>query len=235
MENVQQANVQERALENMGLLDLTGVKAEDLANVTSISNIGIIIAPESLASALNRISQQNIGCVCLVPSTAGKVKILSGQVSLGGEFFANSNGAPEDIVVIAGQAVITSPVEKIGFQDVILAGQLILPKGSEVVLGSAISRMLGQIIYYSNTSSNVRLFLGDDTFSNSFFEFVEEKMCMVLIGNFEIDDDVQIELIKSKVSEIVVIGDLTASKAIVPLLQYLAISKTGTIKTRDDE
>ncbi|WP_054025686.1 hypothetical protein [Bacillus sp. FJAT-28004] len=233
MENVQQANVQERALENMGLLDLTGVKAEDLADVTSIRNNGIIIAPESLSSALNRIPQQNNGCVCLIPNTAGKVKILSGQVSLGGEFFANSNGAPEDIAVIAGQAVITSPVEKIGFQDIILAGQLILPKGSDVVLGSAISRMLGQVVYYSNTS-NVRLFLGDDTFSNSFFDFIEEKMCMVLIGSFEIADDVQIESIKNKVSEIVLVGDLTASKAVVPLLQYLAISKTGDINIRDD-
>jgi len=233
MENVQQANVQERALENMGVLDLTGVNAEDLANVTSIRNNGVVIVPQSLSSALSRIPQQNNGCICLVPHTTGKVKVLTGQVSLGGEFFANTNGAPEDVVVIAGQAVITSPVEKIGYQDVVLAGQLILPKGSDAVLGSALSRMVGQVVYYSNTS-NVRLFIGEDSFSNSFFDYVEDKMSMVLIGDFNIEDDVQIESIKSKVSEIVLVGDLTASKALVPLLQYLAISKYGSINARDD-
>lgn len=234
MENVQQTEIQGRVIENNGLLDWTSVKPEDLADVTSIENNGLIIASESLSSTLNRIPQQNNGCICLVPHTTGKVVFLSGNVSLGGEYFANSNGTPEDILVIAGQAIITSAVAKIGFQDIVVAGELILPKGSEVVLGSALSRILGEVIYYSNTT-NVRLFIGNDTFSNSFFDFIEDKITMVLIGSFEMDDDVQIESIRSKVSEIILKGDLTASKSIVPLLQYLATSKKGTINTREND
>lgn len=234
MENVKQAEIQGRVIANNGLLDWTGAKPEDLADVTSINNNGLIIAPESLSSALSRIPQHNNGCICLVPHTTGKVVFLSGNVSLGGEYFANSNGTPEDILVIAGQVVVTSAVAKIGFQDIVVAGELILPKGSEVVLGSTLSRMLGEVLYYSNTS-NVRLFIGNDTFSNSFFDFIDDKMTMVLVGSFEMDNDVQIESIRSKVSEIILKGDLTASKSIVPLLQYLATSKKGNINTRKDD
>lgn len=234
MENVQQAEVQGRVISNNGLLDWTSMKAGDLDDVTSISNNGLIVVPESLNHTLNRIPQHNNGCICFVPHTTGKVVFLSGNVSLGGEYFANSNGTPEDILVIAGQAVVTSAIAKVGFQDIVVAGQLILPKGSEVILGSALSKMLGEVIYYSSTS-NVRVFTGDDTFSNSFFEFIEDKISMVLIGSFEIEDDVQIESFRSKISELILIGDLTASKAIVPLLQYLTSSKKGNINTRQDD
>lgn len=234
MENAQQTANQEKVLENMGVLDLTGVKPEDLDNVTAICNIGVLIAPESLNKVLINIRQVNVGATIMVPETAGKVKIMSGQLIVGSELFENSAGKPEDILVIVGQVVSTSMITKCGFNEVMIAGQLIVPKGSEAALGSALSRMIGQILYYKNTD-NVRYFIGEDTFSSEFFEFIEDKLSMVFIGDITFEDNVTIEAVKSKVSEIVLIGDISAPKALVPLLQYLTTTKLGEISPREND
>lgn len=235
MESLRQTAHQGKVFENMGVLDLTGVKAEDMANVASICNIGVVIAPESLNSTLMNIRQENIGATVTVPASGGgKVKVMSGQLMMGSELFENSTGSPEDILVIAGQVVISSVITKCGFSEVIVAGQLFVPKGSEAVLGGAFSRMLGQVLYYKNTD-NVRFFIGEDSFSNEFFDFIEDKMCMVFIGEHTFEDDVTVDTLKNKVSEIVFIGELNAPKALVPLLQYLATAKLGDITAREND
>ena len=47
-----------------------------------------------------------------------------GQIVLSGEALAITDGDPDDILVIAGQLVITSPVHKVGYKQVIVAGQV---------------------------------------------------------------------------------------------------------------
>jgi hypothetical protein len=91
--------------------------------------------------------------------------------------------------------------------------------------------MSGQIAYY--TADTPRIFMGNDTFSKAFFDLIEGKMAMLLVGSFEIDSDVDIATLKQKVSEIILIGKLSAPKTLVPLLQLLAVVKLGEINGRD--
>lgn len=57
------------AISDMGLLDLSSAKSpEDLSGITSIHDVGAIIIPEDLVSALTRIDMQDVGSVVPIPS-----------------------------------------------------------------------------------------------------------------------------------------------------------------------
>jgi hypothetical protein len=219
-------------IENLGMLNLMDMKPDDLAAVMRIQNIGVIIVPEALIGTLMRIPQRNIGMTVTIPPTSGKIKQLTGQLTVDGEAFANRSGSPEDTLVIAGQIIITSEIKEVGFKEVIVAGQIVAPKKVESALVGAVSRLNGQIVYY--TGETPRLFMGNDTFSKAFFELIDYPMTMILIGNFEFGSDIDMTLLKQKVPELVVIGELRAPKELVPLLQLLAVVKLGDIVGIED-
>jgi hypothetical protein len=49
-----------------------------------------------------------------------------------------------------------------------------------------------------------------------------------------IEDDVTVEMLRSKVPEIVLIGSLTAPRALLPILQVLTTEKAGSIDAKED-
>ncbi|NIK76398.1 hypothetical protein FHS15_001523 [Paenibacillus castaneae] len=225
----------ERIIENMGVLELINMKPEDLAGVSLIQNIGVLLVSETLNASLMNIQQRNIGMVITIPETTGKVKVLSGQLTLSGDVFANRSGSPDDILVIAGQAIISNTAleeKAIGYKEVIITGQLLAPKAMESQVVNAVSRLSGQIGYY--TSDEPRMFMGEETFSKAFFELIDEKMAMVFIGRFEMDSDVDAATLKQKVSEIILLGELFAPKALIPLIQLLTVVKLGEINVREE-
>ncbi|KIL38266.1 hypothetical protein SD70_27470 [Gordoniibacillus kamchatkensis] len=57
---------------------------------------------------------------------------------------------------------------------------------------------------------------------------------MLLVGNFEIASDVDAALFKQKVTELIVMGNVSASKELIPLLKLLATTKLGNISAKAD-
>jgi hypothetical protein len=57
----------------------------------------------------------------------------------------------DDVLLQTGQVIIPLPVQKVGFGQIIASGQVIAPRGSEVALGPAVSRLTEQISYYPYT------------------------------------------------------------------------------------
>src|SRR5579871_3263584 len=53
-------------IENVGLLDLRGVTAEELAQVESIENVGAVLIDASLRAAMTHIATTNIGTIAEV-------------------------------------------------------------------------------------------------------------------------------------------------------------------------
>ena len=83
---------------------------------------------------------------------------------------ANPTGGPDDVLVVAGQLVVTGPVAKVGFRRVVVAGQVVAPRDSQAVLGPAIT-VKGQLAWYTG---HPRFFVGKDRFGRSFFELIDE-------------------------------------------------------------
>jgi hypothetical protein len=137
-----------REIRNVALLDLTGAQAATaLDGVTRIANVSAILVPESLLPKLSSIPLEYVAATIPVADNR-RVRVMSGQVMLSGEALAGTGNQAEDMLVIAGQLIITSPVSSVGYQDLVVLGQAVAPMGSETALGAAITRLSGQILYY---------------------------------------------------------------------------------------
>ncbi|WP_199616263.1 hypothetical protein [Paenibacillus alkalitolerans] len=216
-------------IENLPLLDLTSLKTpEELTSLRKISNVALILVPESLHSKLLQISIENVASIVSVPE--GENVIICGETKMSGESLANAGG--KDSLVIVGQLTITSAVQQVTYKRIIVIGQLLAPRGSEPALAPAITRCDGQLVYYG---ANLRFFTGSDHFTKDFFELLDEPIFWVLCGMFTIDDDVTPELLKSKVSEIVLAGTLKAPKSLTGILQVKATEKAGKIIPLKDD
>jgi len=215
-------------IENVGALDLTGItSADELANITRIKNVGAILIRESLMGKLSSIPMENVGSVVPVPE-GDNVRVQTGQIQMSGEALAGGN--EEDVLVVTGQLIITSPVQQVGYKALIVSGQVLAPKGSETALGAKLSRLSGQSVYYPGQA---RIFMGEDQFSQAFFELLDEPITMVLLGDYTIDDDVTVEMVKQKVAAIALFGNLKAPKHLVPIFQVLTTEKHGNIGVKD--
>jgi hypothetical protein len=140
-----------REICNVALLGLTGATCEQtLDGVGRIANVATILVPESLLGKLMAISMQDVAATVPIPD-GKRVRVMSGQVTLSGEALANTDGPADEVLVVVGQLVITTPVQRVGFAQLISIGQVIAPVGSETALGAGLTRMTGQIAYYPYT------------------------------------------------------------------------------------
>jgi len=140
-------------ISNVGILGLTGMKStEEVAGIGSISRVGVVLVPESLMSGLLAVPMEKVGATVPVP-TGENVKLVTGQMKTTGEALADL-GREEDVLVVAGQLLVSTPVERVGYSEMIVAGQVYAPEGSEGALTTGISRLTGQVFYYSGKTSD---------------------------------------------------------------------------------
>ena len=76
-------------------------------------------------------------------------------------------GQPNDVLLSMGQLVITSPVERVGYEHVVSLGHVVAPEVSESVLVGHLHSVAGGVAFYT---APPRLFDGKDHFSAGFFE-----------------------------------------------------------------
>ncbi|MFN8494225.1 MAG: hypothetical protein U0350_41890 [Caldilineaceae bacterium] len=314
MSNEPNNNTQDRDIKNVGVLDLTSMKAEELTNITAIKNVGTILVPESLAGKLASIMTANVGLIVPIPD-GGNVKphVMMGTVQMSGEALANPTGEGKHVLVVMGPLIITTPVSKVGYEQLIVVGPVVAPKGSETALGGSLTKLQGQMIFYTpgaevkvhdgqvklsgktlaNASGNPedvlivegqvfimspvqkvgykqilvtgqlfapresqdelepylsisgqviwcsgvpRLFTGsDERFAAAFFEFLKEPITLIINGIAIIEADVTAELLRAKVTEIVLNGMLEGPKQLIPILQALTVEKNGMISAEGED
>jgi hypothetical protein len=193
--------------------------------------IGLVLAPHGSESALGAGLTRVTGSVDYYPHAEGQeIKVSTGQLLAGGELLANPSGGPDDLLVVAGQLVVTGPVTTVGFRRIVVAGQMLAPRESQAVLGPA-TVVKGQLAWYSGQP---RFFVGKERFGRSFFELLDRPLTMALVGSFEIDPDVPPELLREKVAEIVLVGKLVAPARLVGVLQLLTTEKVGKVTVAED-
>jgi hypothetical protein len=193
--------------------------------------VGLVLAPQGSEAALGAGLTRVTGAVDYYPYTEGQeVKVSTGQLLTDGEVLANPTGGPDDILVVAGQLLVTGPVTKVGYRRVVVAGQVLAPRESQPVLGPALV-VKGQLAWYSGRP---RFFVGKERFGRSFFELVDQPLSLALLGRFEIDPDVPPALLRDKISEIVLVGKLIAPAPLVGALQLLTTEKVGVITVPED-
>ena len=191
-------------ISSVAVLDLRNMKAiEELSHISRINSVGVILVSDSFKGTLASVPMNSIGGIVTIPE-GSKVNQISGTIKMTEDFLHNTNGDGSEILLVSGELFITSPITKIGFKQIIISGQLYVPRGSEVILSPFITQMIGELVYYNH--QNPRVFTGTDRFGKDFFTYLKEPITMILMGEFTIESDVSVELLQEKVSEIILMG-----------------------------
>ena len=197
-----------------------------------ISVVGSVLAPKGSEAALGPALGGGFGSVSYFRYVAGQeIKLCTGQVKLSGASLANPAGSPDDVLVAAGQVVVTGDVPKIGYAQVVASGQLILPAAGRDVLEPRVHAN-GQVLWYQ---AEPRMIFEDTEVGAEFFRLLDRPVSLVLLGDLTITGDVTPELLREKVSDIALLGDIVAPAAVVPMLQVLTTESFGSIRAADGQ
>lgn len=188
--------------------------------------MGTVLAPRGSESALGVGLTRVTGAVNYYTYVQGqRFQPLSGEIRISGDTLANHGGTTGDVLVLAGDIILTSQVARVGFQEIFWGGRLLAPRASEGVLAPKLIGG-GELLWYGGEP---RFFKGDETFGRGFFEALVGPVALVLVGDFRIENDVPAELLRAKISEVTLVGNLSARKELVSMLQVLTTEKYGHI------
>ena len=137
----------EGVIQDVAMLDLTPMtSAEELAGITRISDVAILLVPESLMAAVVAIPMDDVAMVVPVP-TGVEVRNHTGALVMGGEALADPD-AENTALIVTGTLILTSPVQRVTCRQVIVMGLVLAPHGSESALGAGLTRVTGSVDYY---------------------------------------------------------------------------------------
>jgi hypothetical protein len=193
--------------------------------------IGSVLAPRGSESVLGPALAGGTGGVSYYPYREDQdVKVLSGQVRLSGAMLANPAGQAGDILIAAGQVVVTGEVTTVGYRLVVVAGQVAAPAASQDAIEPVV-QVQGQAGWYRD--GDARVFYQDTTLGPDFFRLLDQPVSLVMFGNLTIAGDVTEDMMREKVTSVVLFGDATAPPRLVALLQVLATDTFGEIRAAD--
>jgi hypothetical protein len=193
--------------------------------------IGSVLAPRGSEQALGQALAGGAGSVTYYQYAEGQeVKVLSGQVRLSPAVLANPAGQPDDILVVAGQVVVTGQVTSVGYRTTIIAGQLAAPAASRDVLEPAI-QVQGQSIWYEG--ANPRVYNGDARLGPDFLRLLDEPAALVVLGDLIIEQGVTEAALREKLADLAVFGDVIAPAELIGAVQIVATDVLGDIKASD--
>jgi hypothetical protein len=196
-----------------------------------ISVVGSILAPRGSESALGKAVGGGTGTVTYYRYTEGQdIKVLTGQVKLSGAMLANPAGTPDDLLVAAGQVIVTGQVSTVGYAHVFVVGQLFAPAASREVLEPR-TEAIGQTAWYR--SDDPRLILDSMQLGPDFFRLLDHPVSLMVLGNLSFSPGVTAAMVHEKVADILALGDITAPAELVPVLQVLAADAAGSIRADD--
>jgi hypothetical protein len=193
--------------------------------------VGAVLAPNGSEQALGQALAGGTGGVAYYQYADGQqVKVLSGQVKLSPAVLANTAGRPDDILVVAGEVVITGEVNSVGYGLTLIAGQLAAPAASRDVLEPAIQTQ-GQVTWYEG--ANPRVFNGSASIGPDFLRLLPGPTSLVVLGDLTLEETVTEAALQEKVAGLAVFGDVIAPAGLIGVVQFLATDVFGDIMTTD--
>jgi hypothetical protein len=193
---------------------------------------GSVLAPEGSEAALGAGISRMTGSLTYYPYSEGAaVRVRTGFQQMSGADLANPAGQESDILLVLDTLAVTSQVDRLGYQHLVVVGTLIAPPGSEAALTGRVTTIGGQIVY---SAARPRVFTGRDELARAFFEYLDEPVLLIVNGRCTFEDDVTVDVLKQKLGGVILNGRIDAPRAVVPILQALTLAKNGRIAASDD-
>jgi hypothetical protein len=181
---------------------------------------GSVLAPRGSEQVLGKALAGGTGAVTYYPYVEGQqLRMFGGQVKLTSALLANSSGGADDVLLCAGQVLVTGEVATVGFKTALVAGQFIAPEASRDVLEPAV-QIHGQAAWYQGTKPKV--FNDDTELGRDFFRLLREPVSVVVLGDLTIAAGVTEEMLFGKLSGLTVLGDLIAPQPLLGAVQVIA-------------
>lgn len=208
-----------------GMLVVTSPVTGELPGLIHVT--GTVLVPRGSEAAIGKVLE-GTGAVSSYRWAEGQeIRTMAGQISISGATLANAIGEPDDVLVLVGQIVVTGAVGDVGYRQIIVAGQAAMPVAAQDAIEPRVVTY-GQIAWYSSASPR---FLAEDTeLSAEYLNLLTEPTSLIVAGRLRLTDDVSAELLKEKLTDIVVFGEIVAPAALVPVLQFLAVHAFGPIR-----
>lgn len=193
--------------------------------------VGSVVAPRGSEAALGPVLAGGTGGVSYyAPAEGQDIKVLSGQVRISGAMLANPAGHADDMLIAAGQVVITGEVRTVGYRQVIIAGQMAAPEAYRDVIEPR-TQVQGQAAWY--VRDDPRVFYEDTTLGPDFFRLLDLPVSLVVLADLTITAGVTEVMAQQKIAGICVFGDVTAPAGLVGVLQARATDVFGVIRASD--
>ncbi|HLI01278.1 MAG TPA: hypothetical protein VKV06_10880 [Acidimicrobiales bacterium] len=214
----------------IGMLVITSPVTEPLPR--QIHAVGAVLAPEGSEAVLGPRLASTSGSVHYYPYVQGQhARVMSGQVTLEGSTLANRGGTAGDILIGAGQVVIASPATEVGFRQIVASGQLLAPVQSRGILEPKLE-VQGQVSWYRG--DEVRLFMEDTTLGPDYFRLLDRTVSLAVFAHLALTGPISEDVLRQKLKDIILFGNITAPAELIPLLQVLARDSFGSIRAAEE-
>ena len=213
----------------IGMLIITSPVTGEVPRQVTV--VGLVIAPRGSEASLGRVLGGGAGSVSYYRYTEGQdFKVLSGQVKLSGAMLANPAGGAGDVLIAAGQVIVTGPVTEVGYAQVVVAGQLIAPEAGRDLLEPRM-QVTGQAAWYRGAEP--RIILDDMRVGPDYFRLLDHPVSLVLLGDMTVEPGVSEDMVREKITDIILLGDITAPRELVSVFQVLTTEAFGDIRAAD--
>jgi hypothetical protein len=194
--------------------------------------IGSVLAPRGSEQILGPVLSGGTGSVAYYRYADGQdIKVLSGQVKLSAAMLANTAGQPDDILIVAGQVVVSGEITTVGYRQVVAAGQFVGPAAGRDVIEPRLEAQ-GQVAWYPGAEA--RVFYDDTHLGPEFFRLLEHPINVVALDSLTIDAGVTEEALRDKVNSLIAFDSVVAPKELVGVVQVIATDLFGGVQAADE-
>ena len=216
--------------EDLPLLDLRRHSPEATAAIRKIEDVTLLLLSERNAGHLVAKMEDVDAVVTLPDGDDSQVVIRTGQVELAGEALS-SDAAANQILVASGEIVITPPITECRYRQMHVTGQLLVPRSGRAAVSAALTTMSGQMSTYPDDMP-IRTVNGNAEYDAAFLNLLDRPECVVVNGKLTLADDVTDDLLKAKVGEIVLNGQVSAPRSAAAAARFLCREQNGQIEVR---
>lgn len=189
---------------------------------------GSVLAPRGSESKIGRVLEGTGSLIQYRWAEDQDITVLGGQLRISGATLANALGAGHDVLILAGQAVVTGDVSEVGYRQIVAAGQAAFPESAREAVEPRLVTQ-GQLGWYRTGSP--RVFLDDTTLTAEFLQLLDDKISLVVFGDLTVAEDVTGDLLRATVGDMVLFGDVIAPASVLPVVQFLATDAYGSIRS----
>jgi hypothetical protein len=193
--------------------------------------VGSVYAPRGSQPVLGPALAGSIGTVSYFTYAEGQeTNVLMGQSTLSGATLANPVGQADDVLIAAGQVVITGEVTTMGYRQLLIAGQLAAPAAGRDLIEPR-ARIQGQAAWYRG--DDARVFYEETSLGPDFFGLLDHPVSLIAFASLTITAGVTEAMMQEKVTGISGFDDVIGPPELVGVLQFLTTDVFGTIRAAD--